>query len=200
MTIEYRQYSIICGGIQRHCAGFEHRRAVAVMRGEIAAFGNFFTTCPIRMIGPVIITFRMRHQAEYPPGGIANTGDITYRAIGVERKAPVSKFTVRQGILHGHLVILPKLGQGGFICKKFSFTMAYRKFRQVDSPGKNTRRCRIHFKGDPLVSEISAVIKGKSHRSPLIVVLQARQQAQIGQRLEIRCKFPEQDCLFQQIQ
>ena len=154
------------------------------VRGDAAALGGFFATRPIGMIGPVVVTFRMRHQAEDPPGGVANTGNIADRAIGVERKTAASEFTIGQGILNGHLVIFPKLSQGAIVCIELSFTMAYREFRQIDSSGENTGRRRIHFKGDPLVSEISAVIIGKRHRSTLIVSPQAWQQTQVDQRLE----------------
>jgi hypothetical protein len=33
------------------------------------------------VVGPVIVSFRMGHQAENPTGRIANTGDIIQRSI-----------------------------------------------------------------------------------------------------------------------
>jgi hypothetical protein len=44
-----------------------------------AAFGKFFVAGPIGVVGPVIVSFRMGHQAENPTGRIANTGDIIQR-------------------------------------------------------------------------------------------------------------------------
>jgi hypothetical protein len=111
-----------------------HRKRL--LPGAAAAPINFFASGPIRVIGGVIIAFRMGHQTEYTPAGVTDTGNVIDRPVGIEGKASLGRSAVWQGISQGYLIVFAQFRQRGFISKKFAFTVAHRKLRQVDSPGE----------------------------------------------------------------
>ena len=60
-----------------------------------APLGHLTDTGPIGMVGPMVETFRVRHETEDPSGRIANTGDVHDRTIGIGRKGPLGKLSIR---------------------------------------------------------------------------------------------------------
>jgi hypothetical protein len=100
---------------------------------------DLFASGPIRVIGGMIITFRMGHQAKYSPARVTDTGNIVDRSIGIERKATVGGRAIGQAILNRNLVLFSQFSQRRFIGKKFAFTVANREFRKLNIPGKYTR-------------------------------------------------------------
>lgn len=68
---------------------------------------EFLAARPVRVIGGVVIGFRMRHQAKNSAGGVTYSGDVIHRSIGVERESAPGRLAVGECILNGHLVVLP---------------------------------------------------------------------------------------------
>lgn len=154
------------------------------LSGVAAAAIDFFAPGPIRVIGGVIIAFRMGHHAENSPGRVTDTGNIIDRTVGVERKAPIGGCTVAQSILNGYLIVSPQFSQRRIIGKEFAFTVTDRKLGQFNSLGEYTGGCRIHSERNPLISEVSAIIKRECYRALVIVWCQTGQEAQIDQGLK----------------
>ena len=52
------------------------------------------------MIGPVVVRFGVRHEAEYPARGVADTGDVPHGTVGVVRVFPSRRGSVRPRVAH----------------------------------------------------------------------------------------------------
>jgi len=97
------------------------------------------------MVGPMVKGFRMGHQPENTAGGITYPGDIIDAAVGIVWKPAFGRPAVGRGIPGHNLVVFYQPCKCALLGIKFSFTVSYWKFRQIDSNGKNTWGCRIDF-------------------------------------------------------
>ncbi len=136
------------------------------------------------MIGEMVIGFRVRHEAEYPAGGIANPGNILNRSIGVMGKNAVCRSAVRQAIAQCDLVVFLQAVDDGSICMEFSLTVADREFEPIHSLCKHTGGVWVSLERYPLVPEVAAIMEGEGNRTLTVIPVKARKQTKIHQGLE----------------
>jgi hypothetical protein len=91
---------------------------------------------------------------------------------------------VRQGVLHGDLVVVRQLFRSHLWGIKLALTVPDRHIQGLHAAGKYAGRIGIDGHPHPLIPEIPAVVIGQGHRSSGIVSIDAGQQAQVDQGLE----------------
>ena len=69
---------------------------------------GLFSPGPVRVVGIVIVSFRMGHKPEDSSGRITNPGNILHRAVRIFRPPALRAVTRFTGILHDRLVVLKK--------------------------------------------------------------------------------------------
>ena len=85
----------------------------------------------------MVVSLRVRHQAEHATGRVANAGDIVDRTVRVVRKLTAGRLPVRSGITHDHLLARGQAFDDGRFGMKFSFSVSHRQIDPLDPPGKN---------------------------------------------------------------
>jgi len=86
----------------------------------------------------------MGHQAENTAGGITYPGYIIDAAVGIVWEPAFCRLAVGRGIPGDDLVVFYQPCNCALLGIKFSFTVSYGKFGQIDSGGKNTWGCCIN--------------------------------------------------------
>ena len=71
--------------------------------------------------------FRMGHQPHHSPRGIADSGDVVQRAVGIVREGAVGGFPVRCGIAQNDLALLGEFPYHVGFGKKLAFPMSHRQ-------------------------------------------------------------------------
>jgi hypothetical protein len=128
------------------------------------------------MIGPVIEGFRMRHQAEHPPGGIADSGYILQGTVGVFRIIASCGLSSFVGIPKHHLVILKQPPDSRLLRVKFALPMTNGKFQHFQATSENTGRVAVDFEMYPPILKITAVVSDQGDLSCLVVSVEAGKQ------------------------